>query len=223
LHPSHVVNVHNLYLEALATLGVVGLVLLVAALTIPLATGFMRRRTALAPFVLAAFAAYLAHAVVDWDWQLTGATLPVVVCVAAVLLGGAPVLRLRPILYAAGVVLAVVGLWGIASQTTLSKVRSWSSAQHAADVQPWSTGPWQRLGEYDLDRGRFAEARRALDKALVKDRGDWQLWYDLSRASYGTARAQALDHAQELNPRSPEVAQFRAVLGSFGSLQGAKR
>jgi hypothetical protein len=219
---SHVVNVHNLYLEALATLGVVGLALLAAALAIPLAAGVTRRRAALAPFALGAYAAYLAHAIVDWDWQITGVTLPVVALVAAVLLGGEPALRLRPVLYGAGVVLAAIGLWGIASQTTLSKVKSWSTAQHAADVQPWSTAPWQRLGEYDLDHRHYAEARRALGKAVAKDGRDWQLWYDLARASDGATRAHALDRAEALNPRSPEVAAFRKLLGSISTLQGYK-
>ncbi|HVU76082.1 MAG TPA: O-antigen ligase family protein [Gaiellaceae bacterium] len=218
----HVVNVHNLYLEALATLGVVGLALLAAALATPLATGFRRRRTPLAPFVLGAFAAYLAHAIVDWDWQITGVTLPVVALVCAVLLGGEPDLRLRPVLYGAGVVLAAVGLWGIASQTTLSKVKTWSSARHAADAQPWSTEPWKRLGEYDVDHARFAEARRALARALAKDRGDWELWFDLARASDGRTRANALDRAQKLNPHEPAPASFRRLLGSISTLQGYK-
>jgi hypothetical protein len=218
----HVVNVHNLYLEALATLGVIGLALLAAALATPLATGIRRRAEPLAAFALGAFAAYLAHAIVDWDWQITGVTLPVVALVAAVLLEGDPVLRLRPLLYGAGIVLAAIGLWGIASQTTLSKVKTWSSAQHAADAQPWSTEPWKRLAEYDIDHARFAEARRALAKAIAKDKGDWELWFDLARASNGRTRASALDRAQKLNPHEPAPANFRTLLGSFSTLQGYK-
>ena len=221
-HGGHVVNVHNLYLEALATLGIVGALLLVAALATPLVTGLMRRRDPLVPVALGAFVAYLAHAVVDWDWQITGVTLPVVAVLAAVLLGGEPIRGLRPVLLGAAVVLAVVGLWGIASQTTLSKVKSWSGAQHAADVQPWSTEPWQRLAEYDIGQARFAEARRALDRALAKDKGNWELWFDLARASYGKTRASALDRAERLDPLEPGPIGFRKLLGSISTLQGYK-
>jgi hypothetical protein len=217
-------NVHNLYLEAFATLGIVGALLLIGALLVPLGAGIRRRSVPLVPFVLAAFVAYLAHAIVDWDWQLTGVTLPVVACIAAVLLVGEPAESrfLRPVLYGAGVLLAVVALWGIAAQTTLSKVDSWSTAQRAADVEPWSTEPWQRLAELDITRGRFAESRRALAKALDKDSGNWELWFDLARSSTGHAQSQALARASALNPRSPEVKQLRGALASLRAIGAQK-
>ncbi|HZQ80485.1 MAG TPA: O-antigen ligase family protein [Gaiellaceae bacterium] len=215
-----VTNVHNLYLEALATLGVVGLVLLAAALLVPVANGLRRRHAPIAPFVLAAFTAYLAHAIVDWDWQLTGVTLPVLAAIAAVLLAGPAVEgpNVRPALYGVGALLAALAIWGIGSQTALSKIDSWSSAQHAADIQPWSTEPWQRLGELDIARSRFAEARRALEKATGKDSRNWELWFDLARASTGSAQTRALAQASRLNPRSPEVAQLRGTLSSLRSI-----
>lgn len=215
--PGKVRNVHNLYLEALATLGAVGAALLIAALFAPLAAGIVRRADGLVPFVVAAFVAYLVHAIVDWDWQLTGVTLPVLAAVATLFAGGAS--RFRPALYAAAGVLAAVGLWGIAAQTALANVHDAASARRASDLQPWSTEPWRRLAEHEITAHHYADARHAIGTALAMDRGDWTLWLDLARASDGSTRLVALAHATALNPYSPEVAQLRAALLSLSRLR----
>jgi cytochrome c-type biogenesis protein CcmH/NrfG len=51
-----------------------------------------------------------------------------------------------------------------------------------------------------------------LRKALAEDPGDWNLWFDLARASEGRAQVAALSNARRLNPLSPEVAAFRQEL-----------
>jgi hypothetical protein len=175
------------------------------------------------PFVGAVFAAYLVHAIVDWDWQVTAVTLPVLAVAGAVCAGGEPLNRGgRVLAYAAAAVVAFVGVWTIGMQTTLSKIHDTKSARHASDLQPWSIEPWQRLAELDIARARYADARAALSTALAKDSRDWELWFDLARSSSGEKRIRALARASALNPRSPEVRNLRATIASLSSI-GASR
>ena len=90
-----------------------------------------------------------------------------------------------------------------------------ADARSASHWLPWSTDPWRRLGEAQLAQGRLAAARASFRKGLSKDDGDWSLWLDLARASTGKAQAAALAHASRLNPRSPEIAEFRAEVGGI--------
>ena len=77
-------NAHDLYLETLAELGPLGLALLVLALGVPLWVA-RRARGMLASAALAAYVAWLVHALLDWDWQIPAVTLPALACAAAVL------------------------------------------------------------------------------------------------------------------------------------------
>jgi Flp pilus assembly protein TadD len=84
-----------------------------------------------------------------------------------------------------------------------------SQARKARRWAPWSSEPWQRLGEAELAAGDLAPARVSFRKAIAKERSDWQLWFDLAQASTGSARTAALAQARRLNPRSPELRAFR--------------
>jgi O-antigen ligase len=79
-------DAHNLYLETLAELGAVGLVLLAAALSLPLLVALRHRSDPVAAPAAGAYAAFLVHAVVDWDWEMPTVTLAALACAAAVLL-----------------------------------------------------------------------------------------------------------------------------------------
>src|SRR5207248_1686733 len=75
-----VVDAHSLYLETLAELGPIGLALLAAAFVVPLAVFRRARANPLAAVALGGFLAYLVHAAVDWDWEITAVTLPALFC-----------------------------------------------------------------------------------------------------------------------------------------------
>ena len=89
-------DAHSLYLETLAELGPVGLVLLLAALGLPLLV-LRGRRDPLLATAAAGYVAYLVHTGVDWDWELPAVTLCGLVCGASLLVGArrddAPELR----------------------------------------------------------------------------------------------------------------------------------
>jgi cytochrome c-type biogenesis protein CcmH/NrfG len=55
-------------------------------------------------------------------------------------------------------------------------------------------------------------AAATLRRAIARDAGNFELWLDLARALDGPARDQALARASRLDPRSPEIAQFRSEL-----------
>ena len=80
---------HNLYLEALAELGPVGLALLVLALALPLVAA-VRRRDRFVAGAAAAYVAYVLHVALDWDWELPASTLAALVCGAALLVSARP-------------------------------------------------------------------------------------------------------------------------------------
>jgi O-antigen ligase len=76
-------DVHSLYLETLAELGPVGLVLLLAALLLPLRAGFARGRAAYVPAAAAAYVAFLIHAGLDWDWEMPVVVVSALCCAGA--------------------------------------------------------------------------------------------------------------------------------------------
>ena len=217
-------DAHNLYLETLAELGIVGLALLVLALGIPLAAAVRFRRHRLVPFAAAAYAAYLVHAAADWDWELAGVTLAAVLCgLACVVAGreeGAPELGLR--WRTAGAALAVglsaltiVGLLGntaFESSQAAASAGHWQSAERHAHSAirwlPWSSAGWQALAEAQLGLHDRAGARASLHKAIAKDPNDWVLWLDLVGATSGKEQAAAVDRAYRLNPLDPSLVPY---------------
>lgn len=72
-------DAHSLYLETLAELGLVGLVLVVAFLALPL---LQARR---APIAAGAYVVFLVHAGLDWDWEMPAVILAGLCCGAAAL------------------------------------------------------------------------------------------------------------------------------------------
>jgi O-antigen ligase len=72
--PSGALDAHGLYVETLAELGPVGLLLLLAFLAVPLRAAW-RRRDALAASLGGALVVYAVHAGIDWDWELPVVTM----------------------------------------------------------------------------------------------------------------------------------------------------
>jgi hypothetical protein len=203
-------DAHGLYVETLGELGVVGLVLLAAALVAPLAAG--RRR----PLLVGAYVAFLVHAGIDWDWELAG------VAAAGVLLGCALLLEGRNdrsgqrgvTAWAGGAaVLFVAACVTLVGAVTLDSARdalrdgraadAARTAERAADVQPWAAEPRLVLAEARRALGEEGTAREAALAGLERDASDWRLWDALARSSRGAERERALARARSLNPLGP--------------------
>jgi hypothetical protein len=212
-------DAHGLYIETLAELGPVGLGLLLAALVLPLTVLGVARRHPLVPGAAGAYAAYLVHTGVDWDWELPAVTLTGLLCGAAILIAARPSLR-SPRLSASvrwtGVVVIVAAAGfaavGLVGNTALSRsdaarqnqdwVRAADNARRAKMWMPWSPGPWEALGRAELGAGLLPAARASFRKAISMDSRDWELWYRLASASRGGERSRALRQAARLFPEA---------------------
>jgi hypothetical protein len=221
---SKVRDAHNLYVESLAEIGPFGLALLVGVLGAPLVGLRRARREPLVPAMVGAYAAFLVHAAVDWDWEIPAVTLTALLCGAGLVVsarrGSRAPLGTRPRIAAVGVLLALaaftfVGLKGnraIAASESASGAGNWTKmaaeARTATDWAPWSARGWQLLGEAQSRQGRQAPARVSLRKALAKDPSDWTIWLDLAVASRGAEQRRAFAEARKLNPLSSEITSW---------------
>ena len=76
-------DAHNLYLETLAELGPIGVLLTIAMLGVPLVAAFRVRGQAFVPVALGGYVTLLGHAALDWDWELPAVLLAGLLCAAA--------------------------------------------------------------------------------------------------------------------------------------------
>jgi hypothetical protein len=223
-------DAHNLYLETLAELGPVGLALLLVALGSPLLALRRARGTVPAAAATAAYAAFLVHAALDWDWEVPLLVLVAIACATSLLALGPErsviVLTARrrasgtafcAVLVGAALV-AHVGNRAVASAAEAiardDPVAGATSAHRARTWMPWSHEPWQLLGEAQLEGGDDAAAAVSLRRATALDPGQWTVWYDLAMASRGLDRVNALTRARELSPRSVEVSDLAADISN---------
>jgi O-antigen ligase len=119
-------DAHSLYVETLAELGPVGLALVVAMLAVPLAVAV---RTRQAPYAAGAYAAFVVHAGLDWDWELPAVVVAALACGAALLATRAvrtePLsARARAALVAAALALAAGALAGVRSHAEPGATRA---------------------------------------------------------------------------------------------------
>ena len=216
---------HSLYLEALAELGIVGLLLIAGAVLVALA-GAVRSALWLESGEVAAAAAcsmaFFAAAAYDWVWQLAGIAV-VGVGMLGFALGALPSTRatawarfgaLRPALalvaVAAIIPQVVVLAAGIHLRNSQSAVRAGdpgrarSEALAAKAIEPWAASPYLQLGLVAETEGSYATASHWLEEALRRSRRDWTLWItaariDTKRGSVAAA-VRDLAEARRLNP-----------------------
>lgn len=221
--PHEARDAHSLYLETLAELGFVGLALLLVAIATPLTAVGRARRAPLGPAALGAFVALLAHAALDWDWELPLLVLCGLACAVALIalaqegepvpIGG--VRRVAGVLVLAGVLavalVAHVGNRALASgREALARGdldAALSHADRARTWAPWSHEPWQLRGEAHHAAGEEAAARSSLREAARRAPEDWSVWLDAAEVETAARRGAALTHARDLNPLSPEVSE----------------
>jgi O-Antigen ligase len=214
-------DAHNLYLETLAELGPVGLALLLVGLGAPLFGLGRARHAAIGPAAAAAYAAFLVHAAVDWDWELPVLVLCALACAVTLLVEArtSEPIQLSAFRRVAGaaVAIAVLGAALVAhvgnravaeSAEALERGDTTAAAEAARRARtwaPWSHEPWQLLGEAQLADGDDVAARRSLDEATTRAPEEWRLWLDVAFVSSGSQAGYAITRARELNPLGSEV------------------
>lgn len=219
---------HSLYLEALGELGIVGFLLILAAVVAAVA-GAIRSARALGSGEVSAAAAcgiaFFLAAAYDWVWQLSGIAI-VGVGMLGFAIGALPSTRaaawgrlgaVRPALALVAVaailpqvVVLAAGIHIRNSQDAVAAgnaARARSEALAAKAVESWAATPYLQLGLVSEDEARYGEAARWLDDAIRRSSRDWSLWYiaariEAKRGAIGLAKRD-LDEARRLNPLSP--------------------
>jgi hypothetical protein len=218
------VDAHSLYLETLSDLGLVGMLLLGAALLTVLGAFVWRARgpdRAIYAALAAMTVAWLVHAGIDWDWEMPVVTLWLFA------LGGLALARspeaprvlgrpARPVRVALGfacAVLAIAPAQIYLSQKTLdSSVAAFRSGDCATAVDDaiQSTGtlsvrpePFEILGYCDVRLGNPKLGVRAMKEAVERDPNEWRFQYGLAlvRGAAGMSPKAAARRAVRLNPR----------------------
>ncbi len=211
-------DAHSLYLETLGESGPLGLALLGAALLVPLAGAAAARRDPLVAGATGAYAAFLVHAAVDFDWELPAVTVAGLAAGAIVLLRarapalGAPGVSVRLLVGAAALaiggfsVVALVGNRAVASaRDAIAASRpqaAVSDANRASSWLPWDSRPLEELGLARLAQGDRPGAAAAFRRAVAKDPREAGLWFELAAATSGAEAQSALAHAHALDPRA---------------------
>jgi O-antigen ligase len=216
---SRVRDAHSLYIETLAEIGPIGLAVLLVFLLTPFAVIRRARRHPLIPAAVGAYVAYIVHTGVDWDWELPAVTLAGLICAIAILLAARSSTSSVPLaawprwaIAGCAVVAATFATTALLGNAALSRSASArergdqaaaaTDARRARFVMPWSPAPWRALGRAQLAAGFPLAARDSFRHAISMDSGDWELWYDLSRATKGPEQARALAHVAQLYPES---------------------
>jgi O-antigen ligase len=211
-------DAHNLYLEQLAEVGPFGLGLLVVALVTPLAAAVRARGARLAGAALAAYVAFLFHASVDWDWEVTAVTLAALLCGIALLASARedseprvlPGAARYPAMAATAalIALAFVGLIGnlaLAGSRNAAGSENWrksaADARRASKWAPWSSDALDLLGQAQLQEGQTRAAAASFRQAVAKDPRRWDLYLDLYSATSGQEAQAAYRRAYQLNPK----------------------
>jgi O-antigen ligase len=205
-------DAHGLYVETLSELGPVGLALVLAALLAPLLAAARARERPFVPAAAGAYAAFVLHAGVDWDLELTAIPVAGLAC-GAFLLGAAGGRTVRVPRGAALAGLAAVALLAAAGLPGNSFVSASARALRSGDpaaaerraetasrLAPWSAEARRLRGEAQRALGDPVAAAASFREGLELDAGDVELWLALARVESGEGRRRALERARRLNP-----------------------
>jgi hypothetical protein len=216
---------HSLYLETLGELGIIGFLLLGAAVLVAVG-GAIRAALLLESGEIAGAAAcgiaFFAAAAYDWVWQLAGIAV-VGVGMLGFALGALPSTRvsawgrsgvLRPVLALLAVAAIIPQFVVLAAGAHLrnshaafnvkNATRARSEALAAKAIEPWAASPYLQLGLVSEAEGNYDAAASWVDEAISRSRRDYSLWVIAARieAERGKGRLAVRDfhEARRLNP-----------------------
>ena len=175
---------------------------------------------------LAAYAALLAHAALDWDWELpVGRSARSCSRSCSSVSDGRP----RPRDPAPPSGRRPRRRRGLSSRwastcaslptrrsartrrsTAATRRAARSSAREVRRLTPWAAEPWRLLGEAEVAAGRLESGRAHLRRATREDPDAAGAWLALAFATDGAERRAALVRVRELDPLAPELGVFGA-------------
>jgi O-Antigen ligase len=238
-----VINAHSLYLQVMAELGIIGLILIlvpIVTILVSLIRGVRLSRgadRAIPAAVLAMGLMWAVHAGVDWDWEMPAVTL------WFFMLGGASLATERqaapvPAWSHAGVRRLLLGLGCLLLGVTpallaLSQLYLGRAAAALSDGNCQSTvsnglssisvlsvrpEPYELIGLCDVRLGANALAVRMERSAVDRDPNDWEFHYALAivEAAAEIDPRAAARRAHQLNPREP-LTQYALTLFDHGN------
>jgi O-antigen ligase len=235
-----VVDAHALYFEALSELGVVGLLILLAAILAALGGVLWRARGPDRVLYGAIFAAGLTWALgagVDWHWEMPAVTVAFWSLGAAALATRRDRDEERAPLDASWRVPLAVGVLAVAVTPvliTISQARLTTAADSfgvgdcdnavtqaldATEVLAVRPEPYEIVGYCQVQSGFAQQGVQAMEKAVDREPGNWEYHYGLAvaRAAAGLDPRPAADRAHELNPREPIARRLATRLANADS------
>jgi O-antigen ligase len=227
---------HSVWLEALATLGAPGFLLLVAfVVALCLALGAAGRRAGPARWIVVGASLPLAVVLVQGSVDWIGA-FPVVTAPALALSGAAagmggggearaeagrravPIAAIAVLCAATVLALPLLAAARLAdrgfSSWRANPARAIDDLERAAELDPLSATPDVRLGVVAIDLERPALARRAFESALERDSSAWYPEFQLGLLAAPHSRAEALRRLRVARERNPREAEVRRALGA---------
>lgn len=220
---AYTINAHSLYFQAMAELGIPGLALLIAlvgAIIIGLGVRARGAQRSLYGSLIAASVIWALHAGVDWDWEMPVVTLPIFAAAGAALSpsrgsgrGWVPGYSSRMMLGLLCLITVASPLVIIGSQSRLddaehalyasNNCKAASSAALSSigwlDIRPQ---PYEIVGLCDVERGLPRLGISAMEQAVRRDPGSWEVYYTLAiaQAAAGVDPRPDAERAWRMNP-----------------------
>ncbi len=218
------VEPHNMPLQVLAELGLVGFLLFALVVAGGIA-GAMRQRDPAARVLAVVCAAYLVHSLLELDWDYLALTGPAVLLSGVLVAAGQPARRLRPglLLSAAAVVLGVAGALSLitprVAESRLDDARALISsspaeaaeaAQDAHELNPFSEDALREWALAEELAGNTERARGLYVDATELQPENPDTWralgtFELDTLEDPAAARRSLTRARELDPQNPDI------------------
>jgi O-antigen ligase len=241
---AYVINAHSLYLQAMAELGVPGLLLLlilVGATILGLALRARGRQRTLYGALLAVAVVWVLHTGVDWDWEMPAVTIGFFAIAGLALSprgrvgsGWIPSHNTRLVLALLCLATVALPVSIIGSQTRLGQAEHALYATDCAAATPAALSsigwldvrpePYEIVGFCDIQRGQPRLAITAMREARSHDPGSWETYYALAiaQASAGIDPHANIKQAQSMDPREPLTREAAKQLGGSSPTEWVK-
>ena len=214
-------DAHSLYVETYSELGLVGLSLLVAALTVPLLAAYRARGSRFVAPATGAFLVWVSAASLDWHWEVVGVTMTALLAGSVALVSaerrsrGSLLDGSRLALGGVAGTLSVLAVWSLvgnqalfASREAVAREdwrRAYDDARRAEVLLFWSQEADRARGDAAAGLGDRELALEAYRDAVDKDPRNWIAWLRIARVARGAESDAAYDRVRELNPRETRL------------------